>query len=170
MRRPQQLPRLRCPRASGPEGPPLSRDPCVQQVEQEASRHDAPEIVSRHHHFGDRVAERQLLLRDENHFAMFSHLAPLLPPIAGQLRSQQVSRAFRPLFGHFQRYGHHPLLGRAWGSLKILGVGVGVGCPSNASKSLFPVTIDRCASRPHCAAVPTGIDGPPWLRRLMASA
>ncbi len=33
----EKLPRLRCPRTCGPEGPPVSRDPCVQQVEQEAS-------------------------------------------------------------------------------------------------------------------------------------
>ncbi len=49
------------------------RDPRVQQIEQQAFRHDAPEIVSRGHHLGEGVAENQLLLSEENHFAMFSH-------------------------------------------------------------------------------------------------
>ena len=39
------------------------RDPRVQQIEQQAFRHDAPEIVSRDHHLGEGVAENQLLLR-----------------------------------------------------------------------------------------------------------
>ena len=51
----------------------FSRDPRVQQIEQQAFRHDAPEIVSRGHHLGEGVAENQLLLSEENHLAMFSH-------------------------------------------------------------------------------------------------
>jgi pirin-like protein len=44
------------------------RDPRVQQIEQQAFRHDAPEIVSRGHHLGEGVAENQLLLSEENQF------------------------------------------------------------------------------------------------------
>src|SRR4051794_25306278 len=62
------------------------RDPRVQQIEQQAFRHDAPEIVSRDHHLGDGVAENQLLLSEENHFAMFSHFGSL-----GAVRSRSIA-------------------------------------------------------------------------------
>src|SRR4051794_3610258 len=65
---------------------PSPRDPRVQQIEQQAFRHDAPEIVSRDHHLGEGVAENQLLLSEENHFAMFSHFGSL-----GAVRSRSIA-------------------------------------------------------------------------------
>jgi hypothetical protein len=76
---PRSAARLRSPDATRPMGlraagaPLFSRDPRIQQIEQQASRQDAPETVSRGHHLGEGVAENQLLLSVENHFAMFSH-------------------------------------------------------------------------------------------------